>query len=100
MNNLPIASANNVVSYVDPINSEFDKYNAFLKEALSRCADLKEPYDRPTDLPLTPKEVEKFCDAAAHLGLPVIYVGNYNDSIPYYAAYPTFNMLQEIEKNR
>lgn len=85
---------NNVV-VVQQQMSEFDKYNAFLKEALDRCANLTTPYDRPTKVLVTPEELEKFCDAAANLGLPVIYIAE-----GYYAGYPNFDTLHEMESYR
>ena len=87
------------VSVITVNSSEFDKYNAFLKEALERCANLKTPYDRVTELPLTWEELDKFCDSARSLGLPVIYIAASEDR-GYYVAYPTFEMLKEKEKYR
>jgi len=80
--------------------SEFDKYNAFLKEALYRCANLTTPYDRPTEVPITANELEKFCDAAVALGLPVIFVAEDDKGIGYYAGYPNFDVLNELESYR
>lgn len=104
MDMLPEVSCNGVCltkSTLTDTSSEFDKYNAFLKEALERCANLRTPYDRNSDLPLTPDELEKFCDAASNLGLPVIYIGyTVDDNGGFYAAYPNFDMLNEIEKDR
>lgn len=104
MNTLPVLS-NAVVGFPKTVltenSSEFDKYNAFLKEALERCANLRTPYDRATEVPINPQELEKFCDAAASLGLPIIYIGYVEeDEKGYYAAYPNFDMLNDIEKDR
>jgi len=104
MNLLPVKSTNIIPESLKSItknSSEFDKYNAFLKEALQRCANLETPYDRVTEVPITPEELEKFCDAAAELGLPVTYVGyNTDDTTGFYAGYPTWDMLNEVESCR
>jgi len=84
----------NTVAIIKPL-TEFDKYNAFLKEALNRCVYLTTPYDRQTDVDITPEELEKFCDAASALGLPVIYIAE-----GYYAGYPNFDILNEVESYR
>lgn len=77
-------------------SSKYDKYNAFLRETISRCADLRKPYDRKSELAISNEEVEEFCESASSLlGLPVIYITE-----GYYAAYPTFEMLQEKENER
>ena len=82
-------------------SSEFEKYNAFLAEALERCANVRTPYDRDSELPLTPEELEKLCYAAANLGLPVTYIGyTVEDNVGSYAAYPNWDMLYEVEKER
>ena len=80
--------------------TEFEKYNAFLAEALERCANVRTPYDRPSKVPINTEELEKFCAAAARLGLPVIYVGKTIEDNGYYAAYPTWDMLNEMESER
>ena len=104
MNLLPIEQNITILpttqNKITETSSEFDKYNSFLKEALERCANLQTPYDRSTEVPINPQELEKFCDAAASLGLPIIYIGYVEDERGYYAAYPTWDMLKEKESYR
>ncbi len=76
-------------------SSEYDKYNAFLIEVLQRCSDPTLPYDKKTKLPLTYTEVEKFCNSASKLGLPLIYITE-----GYYAVYSTFDELNKCEQRR
>jgi hypothetical protein len=97
-----VAAEPHNVSVITVQSSEYDKYNAFLKEALVRCANVTTPYDRESKLPLTPAELEKFCDSAVELGLPVIYIG-YFPGISYsgsYAAYSSTEMLNKCEEGR
>jgi len=97
-----VAVEQHEVSVITVQSSEYDKYNAFLKEALARCANVTTPYDRESKLPLTPTELEKFCDSVAELGLPVVYIG-YCPGYAYsgnYAAYSSIEMLNKCEEGR